>query len=338
MLRMTINNVNYVYFSDLAISLNYTGFVSQFSFNAPFDHQDEGIKNLFRPLTYPTVKIFYNNDLLLTGNIIKYTFTDEGKPGNAAFSGYSKCGILQDVSIPQSLYPLQSTNRTLKEIVNRLIQPFGIKASYIIAPESDSPYEETVAEPESSIGSYIHKLCEQRNLMLSHDSEGNLVISKPKHPGIFTNFTDNYRAVNSVLTIDGQSLYSDYTAIRQSSVENEVQPQATHKFPIPFRSITKIQQDGEQGDIEGLAKAMVSNSGRAITLNLKLDRWTNYQNLVYRPGYVVGYQNSEVGMDTLVNMFIESVSLAQKNKTEVATLSLIPAWVIFDTQPQNPFI
>lgn len=335
MLRMTINNVDYVHFSDLKVTLKYTGYVSQFSFNAPYDPDLH--RELFRPLGYQEVKIFYNNELLLTGNIITHNINDEARATNAAFSGYSKCGILQDVSIPTSLYPLQSKDRTLREIVNRLIEPFGIEASYVNAPEADVKYKEAVADSNSSVGGFIHKLCEQRNLRLSHDPDGNLVIGKPIYPGIFTNFTDDYRAVKSSLTVDGQSIFSSYTAIRQSSIENDVQPQSSVDYPIAYRPVVKVQQDGEQGDIDGMAESMRAKSGEAISLNLKLDRWTNYQNRIYKPGYVVGYQNSQIGMHKNTNMFIETVNLAQENKVEVANLSLIPDWVIFETRPNNPF-
>lgn len=337
MLRMTINNIDYKHFSDLKITLNYTGFVSQFAFNAPFTPEIPVHRELFAPLGYQEVKIYYNNELLLTGSIVSHNISDESRATNAAFSGYSKCGILQDVSIPTSLYPLQSKDRTLKEIVNRLIEPFGIKASYVNAPEADIKYKETVADQSSSVGAYIHKLCEQRNLRLSHDTDGNLVIGKPSYPGIFTNFTDDYRALQSSLNVSGQSIFSQYTAIRQNSIENDVQPQAQKTFPIPFRPIVQIQQDGEQGDIDGMAASMLANSGKAISLNIKLDRWTNYQNRIYKPGYVIGYQNSQVGIYDRTNMFIESVSLGQENKIETANISLVPDWSVFDKTPVNPF-
>jgi prophage tail gpP-like protein len=334
MLRLTINNTDYVHFSDLKITLNYTGYVSQFSFNAPFDpdiHRD-----LFRPLGYQVVKIYYNNELLLTGNIITHNINDEAKATNASFSGYSKCGILQDVSIPTSLYPLQSKDRTLKEIVTRLIKPFGIKATFN-SPEADVRYDETVAGHGSSVGAYIHKLCEQRNLRLSHDENGDLVIGKPAQSGIFTNFTDKYRAVQSSLSVDGQSIFSEYTAIRQNSIQNDVQPQSSKSFPIAYRPFVQLQQDGEQGDIEAMAESMRANSGRAISLNLKLDRWTNYENRIYKPGQIIGYQNSQIAIYNLTNMFLETVNLAQENKIEVADLILVPDWTIIKKTPNNPF-
>lgn len=337
MLRLVINNIEYTEFDELSVTLNYSGFVSHFSFNAPFDPNVSALRELFQPLGYQNVKIYYNNELLLTGNIISYNITDEARPTNSAFAGYSKTGVLQDVSIPTSLYPLQSKDRTLREIVDRLIAPFGISVSYVNASEADIKYSETVADQAGSIGSYIHKLCEQRNLRLSHDEYGNLVISKPQHPGIFTNFTDNYRALKTTLSVDGQNIFSEYTAIRQNSILNDVQPQSQVTFPINYRPIVKVQQDGEQGDVENMAKSMLASSGRAISVTLQLERWTNYANEIYKPGYVVGYQNSEIGIYNLVNMAIESVTLMQRNKIEMATLKLVPDWVIYDKDAYNPF-
>jgi len=337
MFRITINGIKYQYFSDLKLSLNYTGFVSTFSFNAPFDPDIELHRSIFKPLGYQTVKIYYNDELLLTGNIVNHKIEDQATPTNAAFSGYSKSGILQDVSIPTSLYPLQSKDRTLREIVDRLVSPFNISVKYINAYEADIKYSDTVADQGNSVGAYIHKLCEQRDLRLSHDVYGNLVISKPVYPGIFTNFTDNYRAVNSNISVDGQAMYSQLTAIRQASIGNDVQAQSSASFPITFRPLVQVQQDGEHGDIEKMAASMLSNTARAISLNLHLDRWTNYDNKIYKPGYVVGYQNSQLGIYSSVNMFIESVELYEENKLEVSNISLIPDWAIFDVEPNNPF-
>lgn len=336
MLRMTINNTEYSYFSNLRLTMNFSGFVSTFSFNAPFDPDMDMHRSLFTPLRYPVVKIYYNRELLLTGVIVSHSIQDEAKPTSASFSGYSKCGILQDVSVPTSLYPLQSTDRTLREIVNRLIGPFNLKAIYN-APEVDERYQETVAEQADTVGAYIHKLCEQRNLRLSHSPDGNLVISKPVNSGIFTNFTDRFRALKSEIDVDGQSIYSSYAAIRQSSIEDDVQAQSEATFPIPYRPTVQVQQDGEQGDIEKMATSMRANGGNSLKLNLKLDRWTNYDNEIYKPGYVVGFQNKHLGLRKLNTWFIESVNLYTEGSQEMSDLALVPDWSVFDKKPNNPF-
>lgn len=335
MISIKINNREYKYFSGLSVSLNYTGFVSTFSFNAPFDPEDDQSRALFQPLEYQVVKIYFNGTLVLTGPIVSYQFTDNSKPTNATFTGYCKCGILQDVSIPTSLYPVESTDRTLQEIIERLILPFGIKVSFNAI---DKKYAKTVANENESVGSYIHKLCEQRNLRLSHDINGDLVVSDNKlDSDLKTTFNNDYKANAASLNIDGQSIFSDYIAVKQASIKNNVQAESVQKYPIKYRPIVKVQQDGEQGDIEGFAKSMRANGGRALNLTLNLDRWTNYANEIYLPGDVVNYQNDELSLYKLNRWFIESVTLKEEDKQELSTLNLVPDWVIYDKEPKNYF-
>lgn len=335
MIRITINNREYKFFSGLSVTLNYTGFVSSFSFNAPFDPEDDQHRIIFKPLGYQEVKIFFNDKLVLTGPIVSYGMTDEANPTNSTFTGYSKSGILQEVSIPTSLYPIESKNRTLKEIIERLIAPFGIKVTF---NASDKKYEKTVASENDSIGGYIHKLCEQRNLRLSHDVNGDLVVSKvTQTDNLKTTFNNAYKANTASLNVDGQSIFSDYIAMKQASIQNNVQAENVQKFPITFRPKVQVQQDGEQGDVEGFAKSMRANGGRALKLTLNLDRWTNYANEIYLPGDVVNYQNNELALYKLNRWFIESVTLRDEGQQEKANLNLVPDWVIYDKEPVNYF-
>ncbi len=336
MIKLYINNKEYKYFTGLSVDLNYTGFVSTFQFNAPFDSESDDHKVLFKPLSYNEVKIYFNDRLVLTGPIVSNNFEDESKPTNTTFSGYSKSGILQDVNIPVSLYPIESKDRTLKEIIERLIKPFGIKLSF---KATDKKYEKTVASEGDTIGDYIHKLCDQRNLRLSHDVNGNLLVSeiKQKNNQIKTTFNNDFKANKANLYVDGQSIFSEYIGLKQTSIKNNVQAESVKKFPIAYRPKVNVQQDGAQGDIEAFTKSMRAAGGRALSLTLNLDRWTNYADEIYLPGDVVNYQNNELFLYKLNRWFIESVSLREENKQELATLNLVPDWVIYDVEPVNPF-
>jgi prophage tail gpP-like protein len=140
-----------------------------------------------------------------------------------ALSGYSLGGILEDCNIPLSAYPLESLQRSLKEISEKLLAIFNLRL--VIAPnvsqQANAIYKKTVAEPSESIASYISKLASQRNIVLGHNENGDLVFFRPNAnaaPKFF--FTQN-NTRNMGWSINGQGLHSSVEVLRQPSDDNE---------------------------------------------------------------------------------------------------------------------
>ena len=108
-MKIKINGKFYSHFNNLNIKFNLDSFSSAFTFFAYFNKQS---KEIFKPLSYPKVEIFQDNSLLFTGIIVSQSFVSSETPQLVKISGYSKAGILEDVSITMSTYPLEKNNKT----------------------------------------------------------------------------------------------------------------------------------------------------------------------------------------------------------------------------------
>ena len=126
--RISIDGKNVNHFTAGSITLKLDSIASTFEFSSRFSAQNKEHQEMFKPLQYKSVEIFNSQDkLIFTGTILNHRFKSNSGRELVVISGYSKSGILEDVTIPVSSYPLESTNRSLKDIAERLCGLFGIK-------------------------------------------------------------------------------------------------------------------------------------------------------------------------------------------------------------------
>lgn len=313
-MKLLINDKEFSFFSSYTITLKYNSIASSFSFSGVYDF-------LSAFLTYSKVKIINDSgDLLITGTIVNETRSKSPKPTQLTCSGYSLPGVLEDVSIPLNLYPLQSDNRNLFEIISRLVQPFGIsvvKLGSEIETAITKQYEKSTAEATDSIKAYINALCSQRGIILTHDNKGRLVLSKgapvPKAVKI-------ENIIGYTLQINGQALHSEISVIRQAAINNPDGGEFTiyNKNVKAFRPKTKVLSDGDLFDVETAAR----NELRAelATLQLSIESKDFLQ-----PGQVL-----ELQVDPKVPYnfwFIEEVTITGTAKGEKYSYKAVPAEV-----------
>src|SRR6478609_10034487 len=204
--RITIDQKDVTHFTAGSITLKLDSIASTFEFSSRFSAQDKEHQELFKPLQYKDVELYNSkNKLIFTGTILNHRFKSNSGRELIVISGYSKCGILEDVTIPVSAYPLESTNRSLKDIAERLCGLFGIKVvisdqaksvseSVVngkpkkIAAKSDfedikakanSVFGRTSASPTETIKDYLAKLAGQKNIILSHTEKGEVLLFQP---------------------------------------------------------------------------------------------------------------------------------------------------------------
>ena len=132
-------------------------------------------------LSYADCEILDENDqVIITGTIVNQNFELDSNPTLISVSGYSKPGVLEDCTIPISLYPLQSDNLSLKQIADKVLQPFGVKYKYTanITTEFNKKFKKTNAEPSQQIKGYLNQLASQRGIILTHNAKGELLFTK----------------------------------------------------------------------------------------------------------------------------------------------------------------
>jgi prophage tail gpP-like protein len=325
------------YFSGLAINLKLDAIGSIFSFDVRFNPENPLHRKLFKPLSYQRVELFNSEDqLIFTGIIINHVFTSAAQPQLLNLSGYSLPGILEDVTVPVSSYPLESINRSLKDVAERLLGLFNIEL--VIDPSAATAanqiYKKSVAAPTDTVKAYLAKLTAQRNLVLSHNERGQVIIYRPgsTKPVYFFNGSNTNKMK---LTVNGQALHSDISVIRQPSAENAgVSTADTVKNPLisAFRPQTKILSSGEDTDVKNAADNELASELKNIELVIDLNRVENIL-----PGSIVEVLNPENFIFKKTLFMVIDVSIKTGTADESSTFKLVLPETFTAAEPSKIF-
>lgn len=337
-------------FNSGKITLKLDSIGSTFEFSSHFVANNIEHQEIFKPLQYKPIE-FYNseNKLIFTGTILNHVFKSDKGRNLVVFSGYSKCGILEDVTIPVKNYPLESNNRSLIDIATRLCGLYGIKVSVSqnvtnlantgvkaktglkektdlksLEAKSKSVFGRTSAGPTESVKDYLAKLCSQKNIILSHDEFGNVILFQPEYDQKPKFFFDKGNTLEMQLSFNGQALHSEIDIVSQPSDDNEgvsLTDKAINTLIPIYRPTTKVLTSGEETDTKQAAKNELAAELKAIQLTLKLQ---GIFDTLY-PGEIVNVHNHYIYCYAYNRFMIESIEYNFDEKEDTTVLNcLIP--------------
>lgn len=322
------DHYNVDFFNEFTLDLRYDSVGSTFSFSLYFDPNNTQHKFLWQPGHYHQCQIEHNGELLVTGWIISQKFGSKSEKQLSSISGYSLPGVLEDCQIPLELYPLQSDNRSLKDIASRLCAYFrlNIVIDNNVAAKVNSVFDKTTANETSSIKQYLTSIASQKNIVLSHTNKGELLFTQArtkKKPSYF--FNNDTPATSMELTFNGQPMHSSITLQKQASAEGGNAGEVTIKNPyVPFvrRPKVKTQSSGTDNDTGDAARKSLSEELKNIVLTITTSSWEIGGSIV-KPNNIVTVQNPELYLPKPTNWFIESVSFKGNEKETTAVLTCV---------------
>lgn len=329
-------------FNNFSLKLRYDSVASQFSFSVYFDPEDTNHRLLFQPGHFHQCDIEHNGELLLRGWIVGQSFGVASDKVLSSVNGYSLSGVLADCQIPVDLYPLQSDQKTLREIANRLVSkfPFSVRADGSVASKIDQIYDTSTANENDTIASYLASLSNQKDVILSHTNEGNLLFTKARTRStpIF-HFENGQPETEMSLKFNGQQMHSSITVQKQSGIEggNSGQSSLSNPFvPYVFRPSVKTQNSGDDNDTQDAARNALRNELKGIVLTIKTSQW-EIEGKVIKPNNIITVRNPELYLYKKSNWFIESVDLKGDEKETTATLTCVLPEVYNNNMPSFIF-
>lgn len=349
-MEVVINGKSIAYFNTGSITLKLDSIASTFEFSAYFKQQDLEFQELFKPLQYLPVEIYNKNKkLIFTGTILNHRFTSNKGREVVIISGYSKSGILEDVTIPPSEnYSLENNNKSLKDIATQLCGIFGINV--VVSDQAKSISESNVkpttqttrarsdfdsikakanivfgrtsASPTESIRDYLAKLASQKNIILSHNEKGEVLLFQPDYNQLPRYFFTKGNTISMTADYNGQALHSDIYIVRQPSDENEgvsTFDRAKNTLVTKYRPTTKIMTSGEDSQTKDAAKNELASELKAIQLTLELQGLFDE---IY-PGEIVNVHNHYIYCYAYNRFMVDSITLKFDSKSETTTLNLV---------------
>jgi prophage tail gpP-like protein len=362
-MRVVIDKKNVEFFTSGSITLKLDSIASTFEFSARFSAQNKEHQELFKPLQYKDVEIYNSKDkLIFTGTILNHRFKSNPVRELVIISGYSKSGILEDVTIPPSAYPLESTNRSLKDIAERLCGLYGINV--VISDQSkniadtkivgkpkkiraQSDFEtikaksklifgRTSASPSESIKDYLAKLAGQKNIILSHNEKGEVLLFQPdllQKPRYF--FTKG-NSLSMSMDVNGQAMHSNIYVVRQPSDENQgVSTVDSTKNSLigKYRPTTKILSSGVDTETKDAAENELAAELKNINATVELQGLFDE---IY-PGEIVNVHNHYLYNYAYNRWMVDSITLKFDEKSDTTTLNLVPPESFNGANPRNLF-
>lgn len=336
-MKLRIAGKNITFFDEISLTRSLDSIGSSFAFKTRFNPENDEHKELFKPLQFLKTEIFDDNDkLLFTGLIVNHSFESNKDINLLSISGYSLSGLLEDVCVPVDQYPLESLNRSIKDIAGRLCGLFGI--GLIIdgsaANECNQVFETTTTSPTETIKGYLAKLTSQKNVVLSHNEKGQVVIFKPNvnaHPDYYFN-KGNTLSMSS--SWNGQSMHSHIFCVRQPSDENEgvaTSDSITNPLIQSYRPVVKVLTSGEDTDTSKAADNELASELKGISVKVRL--LGLFEDI--KPGDIVNIHNHEIYSFAYSRWMVSKISLSVNIKESITELDLVLPETFTGSQPKD---
>jgi prophage tail gpP-like protein len=312
-LSLKISGQKFDFWNNFQLNLVYNSLSSTFSFDGLVLTPEQ--KKLFKPLSYHSCQVLFNNEVLLTGTILNTSTSVDNNICLGNITGYSKPGVLGDCEIPISLYPLQFDNMSLKEITEKLITPFGLKLSIdsSLTDIANKKYDTIAAEPEQTINDFLTKLCKTKNIILTHNEVGNVVFARHrKDDSSVATYIEGKPSTNIKLSVNGQAMHSEITGQKQASIGTDVAGEVTiqNDYIPTYRPTTKKQDTGKNDDTENSVNMIRGSELRGIQLTIETDRYKWFDGRTMRPlrpNHTIDVESPSNFITDRTRFFVESV-------------------------------
>lgn len=346
---LKIGSDKYQEFTKGSISLKYATVGSTFTLTGLFDHENALHRRLFRPLSFQQVKLISSetNELLLTGTVLSVAFSKKSAEQLATISGYSKTGVLVDSKIPLVSYPLEFNGLTLRQIATKLIDPFGLSLSVINDNGiSDEVIEEVTADTNQTIERFLVQIAAQRNLIISHDNLGRLVITRANtRVRSIATYREAIPATSISLRVNGQQMHSEFGIMKQPDIlgDNASEDVVENSLIGSFRPTTRTQSIGTDNTAEDVGKNLRANELRGIRVIIGSDRWEWLNSFnrnkpeVVNPNNIVDVISPSNFIARRTAFFVEQTLLIFDSEKEISTLTCVPPEVFNNEDPKQYF-
>lgn len=213
-MRLEVNGVQYSNFTAATCDIRLDALTNTFSFEAV---APEG-----QPLPFKggeACKVIVDGETQLTGFIEIVSVNYDGNDHTIRISGRDKTADLLDSTI-DTIDDLRGDNLTLKTVIEKVIGQLGLSISVIdqVNPAPFSAAEDVASpEPGENAFSFIEKYARKRQVLLTSDSDGNVIIASntgQTAPGAVQHIigADDNNVLRSSFSFDTTGRFNAYKA------------------------------------------------------------------------------------------------------------------------------
>ncbi len=293
---------------------------------SPFESDNKDFRSIFKPFSFKKITVTVGGSPIFTGTMIGVNPSLENGQKIVNVSGYSLPGVLNDCTAPASSFPLEFNEQGLKDIAQKLASPFGLSVTF--NAEQGAPFERVACNPDKKILEFIAELARQRNLIISSNSRGSLLVWKSIDTG--TPLAKLEQGSSPVLSVTSmfnpQNYYSNITGIEPVSIIGSGS-QFTVKNNLCNGVIRPLTFNVLDTDSGGIKKAVESKVGRMfgnmVTYSVTVNTWRDPQGYLWNPNTLINLLAPDAMVYNEYIFLIRSVSFERQDNQETAVLNLV---------------
>lgn len=335
------------FFNNFQLNLKYDSVGSTFSFDFYFDPFNPDHKQMSCVSHYHDVQVLHNDELLITGVLTNQTFTDGATKSLASFGGYSRTGVLEDCSIPPSVYPLQSDGLSLAQIARKVIRPFrpeiNLEVDPAVSSRANSTLKSSTAGESETVKSYLADLANQKKIILSHNNKGDLLLTEAKTEGQpvmdFDLTKSSYPGFDFSMSFNGQGIHSHITAQKQANIEGGNAGEQTIRNPYVVGSVTRpitvSQSSGDDNDTGSVAEQTRAKELKNIKLTITIQDWKLNSGEIIKPNSIITIYAPSLYIYKKTRFFIHEANYTGSSESTTAILHCMLPEVFNGKTPES---
>lgn len=299
-----------------------------FSFSSTWNENSEQTRNAFRPFSYPTFDVYFDDDLVFTGKALPPTPSVQPASQTINVQGYPLCGVLVDSCLPPSLFPAEYSGLDLKQIAETVCEPFGI--GVVVQGSVGAAFEKVEVGLEDKVWDFLSKLAEQRNMFLTNTVEGDLLIYSPKVEAVSATFKQGeVPFISCAPEFDGQSMYSHITGYTKTTNTADSQKYTyENKLLINkgvLRCYSKQIDDAVEGTLEESVKALAGKMfAKCVKYKLTVSGHRDKNGRLYRENMAVSVKAPGAEIYRETKLLADEVTLTRDDRGgEQTTFTLV---------------
>lgn len=289
-----------------------------FSFSSTWNENSEQTRNAFRPFSYPTFDVYFDDDLVFTGKAMPPTPSVQPASQTINVQGYPLCGVLVDSCLPPSLFPAEYSGLDLKQIAETVCEPFGI--GVVVQGSVGAAFEKVEVGLDDKVWDFLSKLAEQRNMFLTNTVDGNLLIYSPKVEAVSATFKQGeVPFISCAPEFDGQSMYSHITGYTKTSKTADSQKYTyENKLLINkgvLRCYSKQIDDAVEGTLEESVKALAGKMfAKCVKYKLTVSGHRDKNGRLYRENMAVSVKAPGAEIYRETKLLADEVTLTRDDR------------------------
>lgn len=328
---LLIDGTPFKFWSSATINFSFDTLADSFSISAPWFPDDDIYRELFRPFSYKEIVLYVGGEKVLTGNNITIKTNTNSDSKIITIDGYSKAGILADVTVAATSWPVVFRGLNLQQITESLTRPFGITVDFKSDPgPAFTKGDNVTIEPDQKIADFIISLAKQRGLIISSDKDGILVFQNTTQDAAEASIIEGrYPYRNSNVTYNGQNRFSDITAINSEMIKGAGQKYTVDDPELKSNGINRpLVWKATDTNSGKLKEAVTAKMGRtiaeAVGINVNVVDWHRIQDKkIWKDNTRVIYQSDGDMIYEETEFLIKKASLQKSPNETTTSLTLI---------------